>query len=127
MRYSTTMRAGGAAVVLGAALAGTAQAKFDDPAASHYTPRALHALALQWEAKAHFYGKQSLSYGHTTAPGRVQTPISSSPPECSFGDGECPAAAAPAQGAGGDAAAAPAAPAQAGECAWDEESGSGGC
>jgi hypothetical protein len=83
MHLKTTVRATAAALVAGATLAGVAQAKFEDgSAASHYTPRALKALGQQWEAKATFYGKRSLSLQKKRqAPAPAQTPISTSPPE----------------------------------------------
>ena len=73
-----TRRAAIATVAAAAVLAGTAQAKLEDPAASYYTPHALEALGMQWEAKAHFYGKQSASLKKKQ---QVPAMISTSPPE----------------------------------------------
>lgn len=125
MKISTTVRITAAALVGAASLAGTTQAKVDDSAASHYTARALKALGERMEAKANFYGKHSLSkQKKKAAPAQAQTPISTSPPECSFGEGECPAEvpgpSAPASSSG--QAQAPSIP-----CAYNDEDGTGGC
>ena len=50
-----------AVTTLALTLVAPAQAGHGGNAASHYTPQALKALGLQWEAKASFYGKRSVS------------------------------------------------------------------
>ena len=112
MQISSTARIAGAAVAAAAALAASAQAKLDDPAASHYTPRALKALGLQWEAKANAFGKRSLSQQKRKSNVPVQAPVSAAPAAgagCNAQDELCPSK--------------PTAPAD--DCWWDEESG--GC
>jgi hypothetical protein len=122
MTFSTSIKIVAASLASAVTLVAAAQAGQGGDAASYYSPRALKALGAQWEAKANFYGKHSVSLQKAKV-GPTEAPKAAA--ECSFGPGECPAESpGPSRPAAG-ATASPA-PASA-ECAWDEESGSGGC
>jgi hypothetical protein len=63
-----------AGIVVAAVAAAPATAGDGGNAAGHYTPQALKALGQQWEAKASFYGKRSISLANDRPAASFYTP-----------------------------------------------------